>query len=113
PELSEPAVGGPMTVASILLPLFVQVALTLALGFMLAGARMPPLVRGDIRPEQVALRQPNWPTQTLQIGYAFQNQFEVPVLFYVLTVLVLVTRQADLLFVVLAWIFVASRLAHA
>ncbi|HWM83132.1 MAG TPA: MAPEG family protein [Pseudolabrys sp.] len=102
-----------MSVASILLPLFVQVVLTLVLGFMLAGARMKPLVRGEIRPEQVALRQPNWPTRTLQIGYAFQNQFEVPVLFYVLTILALVTRHADLLFVVLAWIFVASRLVHA
>jgi len=102
-----------MSVASILLPLFVQVVLTLVLAFMLAGARMPPLLRGDIRPEQVALRQPNWPTRTLQIGYAFQNQFEVPLLFYGLVILALVTKQADLLFVVLAWIFVASRLVHA
>jgi hypothetical protein len=102
-----------MSVASILLPLFVQVTLTLVLGFMLASARMPLLVRGEIQPEQVALRQPNWPTRTLQIGYAFQNQFEVPVLFYVLTILALITRQADLLFVLLAWIFVASRLVHA
>jgi hypothetical protein len=66
-----------------------------------------------VKPEDVALRQPNWPERTLQFGYAFQNQFEVPVLFYVLTILVLVTKHADVLFVTLAWIFVLSRLAQA
>ena len=34
-------------------------------------------------------------------------------LFYVLTILAWITKQADLLFVVLAWIFVALRLLHA
>jgi hypothetical protein len=61
----------------------------------------------------IALRQPNWPTHMLQIGNSYQNQFEAPVLYYLLTVLAIVTRQADLLFVVLAWVFVLSRLAHA
>ena len=37
----------------------------------------------------------------------------MPVLFYVLTVLAVITKQADLLFVLLAWVFVLSRLAHA
>jgi hypothetical protein len=34
-------------------------------------------------------------------------------LFYVLTVLAIIAHKADLLFVVLAWIFVIARLAHA
>ena len=34
-------------------------------------------------------------------------------LFYVLTILAIITRHADLLFVVMAWIFVLSRLAQA
>ena len=37
----------------------------------------------------------------------------MPVLFYVLTILALITRHADLLFVVMAWIFVVLRLVHA
>ena len=37
----------------------------------------------------------------------------MPALFYALTALALVTRKADLAFVVMAWIFVASRLVHA
>jgi hypothetical protein len=34
-------------------------------------------------------------------------------LFYVLTVLALFLRKADLLFVVMAWLFVALRIVHA
>jgi len=102
-----------MSVAAILAPLFVQVLLTLVLGFYLAGLRGPLLVSGKVKPEDVSLRQPNWPQRALQAGYAFQNQFEIPVLFYVLTILVLVTRHADVVFVTLAWIFVLSRLAQA
>lgn len=102
-----------MSIQFILLPLFVQVVLTFALGFWLAGLRAPAVRRGEIKPRDIALREPNWPKHMLQVGNSYQNQFEVPVLFYVLTVLAIVTKQADLLFVVLAWVFVLSRVAHA
>ena len=45
--------------------------------------------------------------------YAFSNQFELPVLFYVLTILAYVTHHAGTLFVVLAWVFVIFRLLQA
>jgi hypothetical protein len=59
------------------------------------------------------LREPNWPVRATQFGYAFANQFELPVLFYVLTILEIVTRHADRLFVLLAWIFVLTRVLQA
>ena len=102
-----------MTYPMILAPLFVLVLMTFALGIHLAFVRGPLLVRGEIRPEQVSLREPNWPPRALQAGYSFQNQFELPVLFYVLTILALITKHADVLFVAMAWIFVLFRLAHA
>lgn len=102
-----------MSIPSVLLPLFVQVALTFVLGFWLAALRSSAIRRGEIEPHDIALRQPNWPDRVLQVGNAYLNQFEAPVLYYVLTILAIVTRQADLLFVVLSWLFVLSRLAHA
>jgi hypothetical protein len=102
-----------MTIPMILAPLFVLVIMTFVLGFFLAGLRTPPLTRGEVRPDDVSLRQPNWPKRSLQVGYSFQNQFELPLLFYVLTILALFTKHTDLLFVILAWVFVLSRLAHA
>jgi len=101
-----------MSIQAILLPLFVQVALTFVLGFWTGGARFAAVRRGEVRPRDIALRQPNWPQQETQIANAYQNQLELPVLFYVLTILAVFTRHADLLFVVLAWIFVLSRLVH-
>jgi hypothetical protein len=102
-----------MSVQAILLPLFVQVVLTFVLGFWTAGARFAAVQRGDVRPRDVALRQPNWPQRETQIANAYHNQLELPVLFYVLTILAMVLHHADVVFVVLAWIFVLSRLVHA
>ncbi len=102
-----------MSIQAILLPLFVEVALTLSLLLWLAFLRRNDFQSGAVNPSRIALREPNWPARTLQVAYCFSNQFELPVLFYVLTILEIITRHADLVFVVLAWIFVATRLAQA
>ncbi len=102
-----------MTVQAILLPLFVEVILTFVLLFTLAPLRTRDFASGAVRPQEIALRQPKWPQRTTQFGNAFANQFELPVLFYVLTILEYVTHLAGTVFVVLAWIFVLFRILHA
>lgn len=102
-----------MTLPMILAPLFVEVILTFAVGFWLAGLRGPAFRRGEVRAADVDLRQPNWPRKTLQVSNSYSSQFELPVLFYLLTILAIITKHADVLFVTLAWVFVLSRLAHA
>ena len=101
-----------MTVQMILLPLFVEVILTFALLFWLGPLRARDF-RSGLREEDIALRQPNWSKPALQVQYSFSNQFELPVLFYVLTILAYVTHHAGTLFVVLAWVFVIFRLLQA
>src|SRR5664279_101714 len=102
-----------MSIPTILLPLFVEVALTLGLLLWLAEVRRRDFKSGAVDPSRIALREPNWPVRTLQVAYSFSNQFELPVLFYVLTILEIITRHADLIFVVLAWIFVLMRIGQA
>ena len=102
-----------MSIQAVLLPLFVEVALTFVLLYWMAYVRTRAIRIGEIKAQNIALREPNWPPGITQVGNAYHNQLELPVLFYVLTILSLVTRHADLLFVVLAWIFVASRIVHA
>jgi len=102
-----------MTIQAVLLPLFVQVALTFAIGFWLAAKRVIAIRSRAVRIRDIALREPNWPPHLMQLQNAFLNQLELPVLFYVLTILVLFTQTASLLFVVLAWVFVVLRLLHA
>jgi hypothetical protein len=102
-----------MSIQMILLPLFVEVALTFALMLGMMYRRTSSLLGGETRFEDIAMREPNWPKQATLFAYAFGNQFELPVLFYVLTILTIITRQADLLFVLLAWVFVLLRVFQA
>jgi hypothetical protein len=89
------------------------VILTFLLLFALAPLRTRDFKTGVTRPESIALREPNWSRRTLQIGYSYSNQFELPVLFYVLTILAYFTHRAVVVFVVLAWIFVVFRYLQA
>ncbi len=102
-----------MSVQMILLPLFVQVILTFSVGVMMAFRRRRAFASRQTRWQEIALREPNWPKDAAQAANSYANQFEMPVLFYVLTILALVTKQADIVFVVMAWIFVLSRIVQA
>ena len=102
-----------MPIQDVLLPLFVEVILTFVLLFWLAPLRGRDFRSGLVREEDIALRQPNWSPRALQVGYSYSNQFELPVLFYVLTILAIITRHAGVVFVMLAWIFVIFRVLQA
>ncbi|MCX7346486.1 MAG: MAPEG family protein, partial [Alphaproteobacteria bacterium] len=54
-----------------------------------------------------------WPEDVRKIANKYQNQFEVPVLYFALLPLLLATGKADGVSVVLSWAFVASRVAHS
>jgi len=97
----------------VLLPVFVLVGRTFALLLWMAGARRQALVGGEARVRDVALGQPNWPTRATQVGNSFKNQFELPLLFYILIALALPLRHADLFIVLMSWVFVITRFAHA
>lgn len=102
-----------MSLQAVLLPLFVQVALTFVLMFWMGGVRTAAIRRGNVKMRDIALGQPAWPERETQFGNAYRNQFELPVLFYVLVVLAIIARKADLLFVIMSWIFVVLRVVHA
>jgi hypothetical protein len=102
-----------LPLATVLLPLFVEVILTFALLFWSGALHSRDLRAGTVKPEDIALRQPNWPKRTAQVGNAYANQTELPTLFYVLTILAYFSHHAGYLFVVLAWVFVVFRLLHA
>lgn len=97
----------------ILNPLFVQVALTFTLLFMMGRSRVGKINSKEVHPKDVALRQPNWPQETTKFANAFHNQLETPILFYVLVILLFITKQADYLQIILAWGYVAARIVHA
>ena len=87
-----------MSAQMVLLPVFVLVGLAFALLLWMGGARRQAMVGGE---------------RTTEIGDCFADQFELPLLFYILIALALPLRHADLVIVLLSWVFVVTRFAHA
>jgi hypothetical protein len=102
-----------MTVPMILLPVFVLVLLTLALAIWMGYERNKVVYSKEVRIKDIALTKENWPEQAKKVSNAYHNQYELPVLFYILVAFAMITRKADLIFVTLSWVFVISRLLHA
>ena len=102
-----------MNIQMVLLPVFVQVGLTFALMFWMASARVGCVKRGETKMRDIALRQPAWPAKPTQVANCYHSQLELPLLFYVLVICAWITKLTDLIFLVMAWIFVISRLIHA
>jgi hypothetical protein len=99
--------------ATLLYPVFAQVALTFALLVWLVGARVGAAKSGAVKLKDIALDPNAWPPKVRQIGNSVQSQFELPVLFYVLVVLIFITWTVTPVQVGLAWLFVVLRYAHA
>ncbi len=102
-----------MTFTDFLLPVFVQVLLIfLLLGFM-GRERLGSLSSGEVKADDVLLSDASYTPRARQFGNCFRNQFELPMLFFVLIAFLLITRTGGVLMLTLAWIFVLTRYAHA
>ncbi|MCM2472915.1 hypothetical protein HGO38_05425 [Rhizobium sp. CG5] len=53
------------------------------------------------------------PTESRVVNRAIANQFELPVLFYAVSILLYIVDADNVVAVALAWLFVATRYAHA
>jgi hypothetical protein len=102
-----------MSIQMVLLPVFALVGLTFALLLWMVGARRNALVGSETKIRDIALGQPNWPNRATQIGNCYKNQFELPLLFYILIALAMPLRHADLFIVLMSWVFVVARCVHA
>lgn len=102
-----------MPLSAILMPVFLQAALTFGLSIWMFFARRAALVNRSVKLKDIALGQPAWPAKATQIGNSFHNQLETPQLFYAVVALSLATAKPDAFFVALEWLFVAFRFAHA
>jgi hypothetical protein len=102
-----------MRADAILLPLLAQVFLTLALYAVLAVAKRRAMQAGLVDLERRALHDDAWPESVIKVSNNIRNQFQLPVLFYVLVIVLWQLGKAGPLAQALAWLFVASRVVHA
>lgn len=87
--------------------------LTVVVYMALAVAKSRAAKEGLVDLERRALHSDAWPESVQKINNNIRNQFEVPVLFYVLAISLFVLGAAGLVAQALAWVFVASRIADA
>ena len=97
----------------ILYPVFAMFALTAFAMFRLGIMRFMAIKRRDIDYRFFKLfRDYNEPEKLRIASRNLVNLFEVPMLFYVGVILILVTGQSSPLLLGLAWAFVAARYLH-
>ena len=102
-----------MSVQMVLLPVFVLVGLAFALLLGMAAARTGAITGGRSASRISRCASRTGPNGSPRSATASANQFEIPVLFYVLIALALPLRKADLVIVLLSWVFVVTRFVHA
>lgn len=90
-----------------------QLALTFGLLLWLGFLRVPLVTAGKVRIRDIALSREAWPERVRQVANAVDNQFQLPLLFYVAVTLLLWSGTAGWVEVALGWLFVALRLLHA
>ncbi|WP_417309292.1 MAPEG family protein [Devosia sp.] len=92
--------------------LLTQGAIAFVLLLRLGAVRIPMITRGEVRIRDMALSRDVWPERARQLSNAFDNQFQLPVLFYVAGILALLFGPT-VFELLLAWGFVLSRVVHA
>ncbi len=93
-------------------PVALQIMLTMWLYIALAIAKAGAARRGEVDEERRALHDDAWPDSVLKINNSIRNQFEVPVLFYVLIGTIWSIGAVNIFVHIAAWVFVISRVAH-
>lgn len=97
----------------IFIPVLVQVLLTIVLYMVLNVRKIRAVKAGDVNEARRGLYDDAWPEYVLKVNNCIRNQFEVPVLFYVVSISLAVLGAVSMPALVLAWLFAASRIAHA
>ena len=95
---------------SLLLPMLAQIGWTFLLYAWLTVARQRAVRRGEV--EYGSFARGEEPHEVARITRNLANQFELPIIFYAVVVLLVATHSVTLTDVVAAWVFVAGRVIH-
>lgn len=98
----------------ILYPLFGMVLLSIVVGLRMLQLRFRAVGQDGLAPAYFQLNRGGRPPAYLvQAEQHYTNLYETPVLFYTVVILIYVLNMTNVLNLMLAWAYVASRLLHA
>jgi hypothetical protein len=81
--------------------------------FRLSVVKKSAAKNGLVDESRRALYKDAWPNKVHQVTNNISNQFETPVLFYVLLGMLWAIQGANILTLILSWSYVATRFIHA
>lgn len=96
----------------ILWPVAAHIGLVLFIFIRLGQVKSRARAAGAIDPAVTALDNDAWPDDCRQVANNMRNQFQVPVLFYVLALALFSLGAVDIWALTISWLFVATRIAH-
>lgn len=96
----------------LLLPVFVQVALTVCVLTRMGQGRVRAVRSGQVKISEVDTKTA-YAEAVQRFMSSYQSQFELPVLFYAVVAFALASGLNDFVLIGLAWAFAGSRLAHS
>ena len=97
----------------ILWPLVAQVILVILLFIRLGQLKDRARDSGAANLEVTALDNDAWPDDVRKVANNIRNQSQVPVLFFALVLALYAHNSVDIYALVIAWIFVATRVVHS
>ncbi len=101
-----------MSGETIFWPVLLQVALTFVIYGVVSVRRVGSIKAGSAKPSdfRVPIVEPETSATAIR---SLNNQFELPILFYICCLTLFVLGAVSTLAIALAWAFVISRIAHA
>jgi len=96
---------------SLMLPMLVQTLIICALTFLMGGSRFISVQTGKVDLREVR-KTGKWPGKLGILSDSFNNQFQIPQLFYVACIALTLLGGVSPLALKLAWVFVALRFVH-
>lgn len=100
----------------ILLPIITLASWSLVMGLWMFLTRIPAMTKAKVSPDQAKHTsniQEQLPSSVRAIGDNYSNLFELPIVFYVVSVTIFLAGHVDMIAIYLAWGFVGFRILHS
>lgn len=98
----------------ILYPVFALAFLTFGIGLWLGKLRFVAVKKEDLNPRYYELnRGGKLPEYLAKVSNNYDNLLSLPILFYLISILMIITAKVEITQIILAWLFVASRYLHS
>ena len=98
---------------NIVYPLLMMVILTLIVTIRLLFFAVKSIIKGEVHIKQYRIYDGEFPAKFISVRQHYKNMFEMPILFYLLCTLLIISDSVAPLDIQLAWGFVIFRILHS